>query len=57
VTFGFTFLQTDYLDLMDEMPLFAIAVVLLNALLPAVVAATVIARVRRLFVEGKSGAV
>lgn len=47
VTFGFTFLQTDYLDLMDEMPLFAIVMVLLNALLPAAIAAVVIAAVRR----------
>lgn len=49
LTFVLTFLQTNYLDSMDEMPLFAIAVVLLNALLPAAVAATIIATVRRLF--------
>ncbi len=48
LTFGFTFLQTDYSDLMDGMPLFAAAVVLLNALLPAAVAAAVISMVRKL---------
>ena len=48
ITLGFTFLQTDYLDLMDEMPLFALAVVIFNALMPAAAAAVVIAAVRRL---------
>lgn len=49
ITFVFTFFQTDYLDLMDEMPLYALAVVILNALLPAAAAASMIATVRRLF--------
>ncbi len=53
LTFGFTFLQTDYLDLMDEMPLFAIAVVLFNALLPAAVAAAIIAKVRVLLITAR----
>jgi hypothetical protein len=46
--FGFTLLQTGFLDLMDERPLFAIVIVVLDALLPAAIAGVMIAVVRQI---------
>ncbi|HTT04861.1 MAG TPA: hypothetical protein VMF64_06190 [Steroidobacteraceae bacterium] len=45
---GFTLMQMGFLDLMDEMPLFAILIVVLNALLPAAIAGVIVAVVRQL---------